>query len=490
MVFTFLYHQWKEFWRSRNKGGSIAAQLILGLFMLYLLLIAVVAGFSMAPLIHKLFPGKDQVVIFNGFILYYFLVDLAVRIQMQELPTLSIVPYLHLRIRKSQLVSFLNMKSLFSFYNCLPLFIFLPFSISHIWTTSGGIVSGAYVVSILSLVLFNNFLILYVKRRAINNIFYFVTILISVMALAALDYFKLISISAFSHQVFQLITQLPLLSIVFVLFALLIFVVNSLYLQRNLYTEELSSRSESKVSTDYAFLNRFGKVGELAALELKLILRHKRSRTTLIMSLLLLAYGFIFYRGPLVANNEFGKLMFAAVFMTGIGIINYGQFMFAWQSAHFDGILANKIDFTQFIKAKFLLFTIGSTILTILSSFYVVISYKLLLLHFVAYLYNIGIASVITLYFANFNYKRLDITKSASFNWQGVGATQWILGLPFLLTPLLLYAPFGISNQPYLGLAVVGGLGAISLLMRNFWIGLLVKKFEKQRYQIAEGFRE
>ena len=117
-------------------------------------------------------------------------------------------------------------------------------------------------------------------------------------------------------------------------------------------------------------------------------------------------------------------------------------------------------------------------------------SYKLLLLHLAAYLYNIGFATVIVLYFATMNYKRLDITQSASFNWQGVGATQWILGFPLLLIPFVIYLPFSFLDKPYWGLVALGAFGLITLLMRNFWVNLIVKRFEKQRYKIAEGFRE
>src|SRR5690606_29219233 len=120
---------------------------------------------------------------------------------------------------------------------------------------------------------------------------------------------------------------------------------------------------------------------------------HKRSRNSVLMGFAFLAYGFFFYQEKLILNNEFGKMLFAAVFMTGITIINYGQFMFGWQSTHFDGLLVSKIDFKDFIKAKFLLFTISCTIITLLASFYAFISYKLLLLHLVAYLYNIGCAT-------------------------------------------------------------------------------------------------
>lgn len=490
MLSTFLTHQWKDFWRSRNKAGSIAANILLGFFMLYFLVLAVGLGFGMEYLIQKVFPGKNVIEVFNGFILYYFLLDLGVRTQMQELPTLSIVPYLHLNINKKTIVNFLNIKSLFSFFNLIPLFIFVPFSIIKVGTTYGILTGLTYIISILSLTVFNNYLVLYLKRKSINNIVYFGLIIGFVAVFAALDYYNVISIRAASNFIFTNVANYPFVGLVFTLAAGLIFFINSNYLRLNLYTEELSAKSEKKVSTDYAFLNRFGKVGELAALELKLIIRHKRSRGSILMGFAFLAYGFLFYKVPALDKNEFGSMLFAAVFMTGITIISYGQFMFAWQSTHFDGLLVNKIDFKNFIKAKFLLFTISCTIITILASFYGFMSYKLLLLHLAAYLYNIGFATVIVLYFATMNYKRLDITKSASFNWQGVGATQYILGLPLILVPVILYLPFGLLDKPYWGLAAIGIFGLITLLMRNYWINLLVKKFEKQRYKIAEGFRE
>jgi Family of unknown function (DUF5687) len=490
MISIFLSHQWKSFWRSRNKAGSIVAQLVLGFFMLYFLAVAIGIGFWMANIIEKISPGVDPIVIFNGFILYYFLFDLAIRIQMQELPTLSIVPYLHLNISRKTIVNFLNVKSLFSIFNILPLFIFIPFSLLNITQSLGGIVALSYVAAILGLTMFNNFFILFIKRKSINNIAYFGVGMVLILGLAVLDYYKVISIRDFSNRIFQLLAEYPYFALVFVAAAVVIFKINSSFLRTNLYTEELSTKDDKKVSTDYPFLNTFGKVGELAALELKLILRHKRSRSSIVMGFLFLAYGLLFYKETLIVNNEFGKMLFAAVFMTGITIITYGQFMFAWQSAHFDGLLVNKIDFKNFIKAKFLLFTIGSTLITILASFYAFISYKLLLLHLVAYLYNIGFGTVLVLFFATNNYKRLDITQSASFNWQGTGATQWILGFPFLLLPILIYLPFGILNKPFWGLATIGLFGLVTLLLRNYWISLIVKRFEKQRYKIAEGFRE
>ncbi|RZK40846.1 MAG: hypothetical protein EOO90_13570 [Pedobacter sp.] len=490
MLATFLNHQWKDFLRSRNRGGSIVSQIFLGLFILYFFLIAVVLGFGMGHFIGMVFPGKDVVTVFNGFILYYFMFDLVTRIQMQDLPTLSVVPYLHLNISKKKIVSFLNIKSLFSIFNILPLFVFVPFCIVKIMPTFGALVGICYIFSIVSLTILNNYLALYLKRKSINNIAYFGIGVITIGLLAVLDYYQIISVREASNFVFVKIANYPFLAAGFALAALAIYLFNSTFLTNNLYTEELSSKDTKKVSTDYAFLNRFGRIGELAALELKLILRHKRSRSTLMMSFIFLGYGLLFYKKELIDSNSFGMMIFAAVFITGIIILFYGQFMFAWQSTHFDGLLSAKIDLKDFIKAKLLLFTISSTVITLISTVYGFISLKLIALHFAAYLYNIGFGSVMVLYFATFNNKRLDITNGATFNWQGVGGSQLLLSLPYLAVPMLIYLPFGLMDMPFVGVTVLGVFGLIMLLMRNFWISFITKKLVEKKYIIAAGFRE
>ena len=490
MLSTFLSHQRKAFWRSRNRGGSIATQIVLGFFILYFVAVALLIGIGMNYALPQIFRGQEPIKTFNGIILYYFAFDFLLRLQLQELPTLSIIPYLHLKIPRKKIIGFLNTKALFSAFNLIPLLIFLPFCFISISKAFGPFTTAMYVVSILSITMFNNYAVLYIKRKSITNILYTLTGLVIIAGFATLEYYKVISIMGASHYVFSAVASHPYYAFVFVAVAAAMFSVNATYLRKNLYTEELSTKQEKKASTDYPFLNRFGRVGELAALELKLILRHKRSRYSITMSFFFLLYGLIFYKQEIIAANAFGKMMFAAIFMTGISIIMYGQFMFAWQSAHFDGLLSNKINFKDFIKAKFLLFTISASIITILASFYGFISPKLLLLHLAAYLYNIGFGTVVVLYLATMNYKRLDINKSASFNFQGTGATQWLLMLPYVLVPLLIYLPFGMLDKPYIGLMIVSAFGFIMLLMRNFWVGYITKRFEQQRYKIAEGFRE
>ncbi|MNL28043.1 hypothetical protein D3C87_1496720 [compost metagenome] len=101
-----------------------------------------------------------------------------------------------------------------------------------------------------------------------------------------------------------------------------------------------------------------------------------------------------------------------------------------------------------------------------------------------------GFGTVVVLYLANFNYKRLEINKSATFNYQGISANQWLLMFPYALTPILIYIPFGLLDKPYWGLMIVSLFGLTMILMRGYWVNFITRKFEKQRYKIAEGFRE
>jgi len=105
------------------------------------------------------------------------------------------------------------------------------------------------------------------------------------------------------------------------------------------------------------------------------------------------------------------------------------------------------------------------------------------------YLWNIGVNTTLVLFFANRNYKRIDLSKGAAFNWEGVGGNQWILSIPLLLAPFVIYAPLALLHYANAGLALLAVVGLTFTLTRNFWIKKLEADFHIKRYTIAEGFR-
>ena len=132
MIGILLGHQWKSFWRSRNAGKSLAIQVFIAFLTLYMISIALFAGISLSTLLQKSFPGKDVINVYCGFLLYYFFFDLMMRFFLQELPTLAVQPYLAQRIRRSQLVNFLNLRSMVAVFNLLPILLLFPFSFVNI----------------------------------------------------------------------------------------------------------------------------------------------------------------------------------------------------------------------------------------------------------------------------------------------------------------------------------------------------------------------
>ncbi|MEJ7586541.1 MAG: DUF5687 family protein [Ferruginibacter sp.] len=126
---VFLSHQWLSFWRGRNANKSLALQIIVGIFYLMIFLEIAALGIALPFLLKEEMPGKDPVALFTSFILYYFLVGLLVRFQVQELPSLSIQPYLTQNISRKNMLRFLNVRSLVHVINILPLFVFIPFTV-------------------------------------------------------------------------------------------------------------------------------------------------------------------------------------------------------------------------------------------------------------------------------------------------------------------------------------------------------------------------
>jgi hypothetical protein len=105
------------------------------------------------------------------------------------------------------------------------------------------------------------------------------------------------------------------------------------------------------------------------------------------------------------------------------------------------------------------------------------------------FIWNLGVNTLLVLYFANQNYRRIDLSKASTFNWEGVGASQWILSVPLLLAPFVIYFPLDLLGYPEVGLTLIGVIGMIFIISREFWLNKLVKRFQEKRYLIAEGFR-
>jgi hypothetical protein len=84
----------------------------------------------------------------------------------------------------------------------------------------------------------------------------------------------------------------------------------------------------------------------------------------------------------------------------------------------------------------------------------------------------------------------MDLSKGAAFNYQGIGASNWLVLLPAFLLPIFIYLPFNYFGVPYTGLIVIGLLGIFGLLFNKSILKIITKQFYKRKYIMAEGFRK
>ena len=486
---TFLAHQWHSFWRARNANKSLVLQIILGIFYLLIFLEIAGIGILLPYLLQEKMPGKDPVVLFSSYIIYYFLTGLLFRFQLQELPSLSIQPYLTQNIKRSSMLRFLNVRSLVHVINILPLFVFIPFSVVVILPAYGTVATICFLASMFALVVNNHFLNMYIKRKSINSSWWFFAIVVIIALLKAFDYFKIISFEKTSANVFIGLLHHPWLCIIPLALATIIFLLNNNYLRSHLYIEELVSERKLTISKKYSFLDKYGDVGEMIALDLKLIFRNKRPKSLIILSGVILLYGFIFYPKYLQTDN-YTVLFLFALFITGLFISNYGQFLFAWQSSHFDGMMSYNINMNQYIKAKFSLFVTVCSLQFLIASFYGFMGWRILPIQLAAFLYSIGVNSFVTIYAATYNYKYLNLSKSASMNFQGIGALQWLQSLLISFGPVGVFYLLNKFVGFWAAIISISALGITGLALNEMIINWLVGQFNIRKHKILEGFRE
>ncbi len=486
---TFLSHQWISFWRARNANKSLVLQIILGIFYLFIFLEVAGLGIVLPYLIQESMPGKDPAVVFCSYIIYYFLIGLLFRFQLQELPSLSIQPYLAQNVKRSCMLRFLNMRSLFHVINFLPLFVFIPFTVVILAPAYGGLNAACFLIAMFSLVLNNHFLNMYIKRKSVSNSWWFLGIVLLLAVFKAMDYYQLVSFEHSSAQIFVYLLKHPLLCMVPVEIATITFLLHHRYLRSHLYLEELVSEKKIKAANNFTFLDRFGDVGEMIALDLKLIFRNKRPRSLMILSGVILFYGLMFYPQYLRTQN-YTMLFLFAILITGLFISNYGQFLFAWQSGHFDGMMSYNFNVKQYIRAKFSLLITVCTLQFIIASLYGLMGWKILPIQLAAFLYSVGVNSFIVIYSSTFNYKNLNLSKSGSMNFQGVGAMQWLQSMLISFGPALLFYLLNKFIGFWFAIIFISSAGILGLAFNELLINWLVKQFMIRKYKILEGFRQ
>lgn len=490
MVTTLLDHGWKKFTRSSSFNKDAATSVFLGIMALMMVGYSLAFGFALNTIITKALDQSDSFLFVNMLLLYYFVLEFVMRYMIQNLPVIDIQPYLHLPIKRSGIMHFLLIKSLVHVMNFLVLLLFMPFAFTVVAGKFGLGGACTWLLSIWLVSLALHYLVILFKKQLDDSIWGILIFVLFFSFLAAADYYSWFRLSDVSAALFSsAASQAGVVLVIFLLLAALYFFCYRFFLQ-GVYTDEQQTSSVKRKTQDFSFLQGLGNMGDWIGLELKLIFRNKRPRTVLYMSGLFLLYGLIFYTQDKYRVDMPWFLLFIGLFITGIFMINYGQYLYSWQASHFDFTLTRPVSLRQFIESKYWLLNTATVFCFLLSIPYAWFGWDIVFANAMLTLFNLGVNIFIILNMAMWGPKKINLTKGGSMNYQGVGAAQWVMGIPLLLSPYVFYIPFAIFGRSDLGIIAIGLTGVLGIVLRPYLLTATVKRLERLKYSIAEGFRQ
>ncbi|MEI8005217.1 MAG: DUF5687 family protein [Bacteroidota bacterium] len=486
---SLITHHWKQTIRSSYFEKGILMRIFLGLMFLYLAINLFIVGLFMGKMLSQAFPDEDLAFAFSRILFYYFIVDFLVRFFFQPLPVISIIPYLHLPLKRSGLFNFLLIKSGLSLFNFLPLLILVPFVLRSVLPDSEGGFALFLPLTVMLLVFSNNFLVFIIKKTyALRSITMFIVLAAAALLILAdvktnflLSRGFASAITGIAQNAYLLLVPLALL--------IVMYLASRIFLDKNRYIE-LSAKKEKLLfsGNKRSFLDSFGIAGSQVVMEIKLILRNNRPRKVFSMSWIFLLYGFFIY-GPHRQSSGTGLYLLVGLIMTGIIMFQYGQMVMSWESGFFDKICTSGLRMQDYFRGKFWFFLAANSISFIITLPFAFYGLRIAFINLAAFLFNSGINSFLILFLGTCNSRRIDLSKGAFFNYEGMSLVNFFYFFPMIGIPFFIYLPFSILGHPAWGLSAIGLAGITGLAFSGVFIRSIVKQFNSRKYKILNGFR-
>jgi hypothetical protein len=257
------------------------------------------------------------------------------------------------------------------------------------------------------------------------------------------------------------------------------------FLLKNRY-DGVSTKKSVKI-LNYSFLEKFGDVGQFLKMEVKFIFRNKKVRAMLLSSIFFISVGMNFYLD--FKANSF-KNVFSGIFVISMFSINYAQIIFSGISSHFDGFTTMSINVKTWLRAKYLICVITSTLSLAISTVYMLFDARIPLFNSALYLFVIGVIVPFLMYLSLFYYKPFNVVENKSFDFKSLDWKSFIPLFGMLGFPFCIYGICYLFGNIYVMYYILAGLGIIGIATNGYWMNQIALKFYRQKHKLAQGFRQ
>lgn len=485
----FIKLEWKAFFRSASFGTNLALKIIMGVMSVFMMAFFALMGFAVFKILEKL--HLEPLATVNKYLIYYVVCDLAIRYFFQKMPVANIKPLLNLPIKRSTIVHFALGKTAISFANILHLFFFVPFTITLV-ANGYGSQAILWCLAAVSLIYSNNFINVLLNNK--NSVFYPLLIILAGFGIA--QYYDIFDVTTYTQPFFQGFYATSYLFLIPLFLVAVTYYFSFDYFKKNLNLDTgLAKKSEEARTENLTWLDQFGTLGTFLKNDIKLLKRNKRSRTTVIMSFLFIFYGLLFYTN-LPGLDVYKTPMFqvfAGIFVSGGFLFTFGQFIPSWDSAYYQLMMSQNIQYREYISSKWWLMVIGTVIATVIASFYwVLFGWQIYMLIVVGAIYNIGVNSHLVMLGGAFVKTPIDLTMAnkAFGDKQAFNIKTLLISIPKLLIPMILYALGFYLHSANLGFILVALAGVLGFAFRNMVFAKIEKVYKTEKYATIAAYKQ
>lgn len=489
-MFThFIRLQWKSFWRSASFTSGLWMKIFMGFAALWFIFSMTAGAFGAYFAISKKLE-LDPITVINQFLVYWWVADLLFRYAMQKMPVINIQPMLILPFKKRKIVSFAFGKTVFSFFNLIHFFFFIPFSALLIVKGDAPVVSVLlWNIGIIALIYANNFLNILLNDK--DNLVYIVGVVLAIFG--GLHYFGYFDITQFTAPFFQGLYETSYLFLIPVLITGILIGIAFKAFTKKLYLDDgLATKSQTATTENLDWLDRFGKTATFLKNDIKLIKRNKRARSTVLVSVMFLFYGLLFFTGAVEAYEGPVWKIFAAIFVTGGFLLSFGQFVPSWDSSYYPLMMSQNIKYKEYLTSKWWLMVVATIISTILASGYLYYGWDVYLAIIVAAIYNIGVNSHVVLWAGAYVKTPIDLTsnKKAFGDKQAFNIKTMLLSLPKMALPMILYAIGHYAHSPEAGYVLVAVAGVAGFAFRDKVFDKIEGIYRTEKYKTIWAYKQ
>ncbi len=419
--------------------------LLVGLVIFWLQLIAI--GLNLPRLVQLLFhTSRDPVEVLPGVLLVYFAIDLVTRLLLSKPPVVPL-PFLPLAKRRSLVLTTLCLKALNIF--TITWLIFVASLTHSIITPRLGVNISIFFLAVMFLLaLISTGVTLVYKLFSLHHPLVGKLVFLALIPLAFPA--PRAGLLGMVHPAMDSVLQAhyPIL-VVMIIALVLVLYAGYRMLRASVYLDDPSPSKPVKSPGKHGFLpgSPFA-LSPLAVLEYRLMLRNRRPRGYLLTAALgypLFIVIILFFPFP-EHNPVFVRVyeLFSVMILSVAFVFTFGLFSISFSGSFLPLILTQPIRPDRFIRNKYYLLASSVLILSIVPFFLFLYAKPHLVSILVVFgLWNMGITTILLLFFSLFNIERCNLENRIFNNFEAWGFFQSLLVYMIVLLPVILH--FSIS---------------------------------------------